>query len=80
MLREGVLSFVFPHALQHLFDMRDGRFRLDAVAEIEDVSAACVIRQRVIDSAIQRGAASNQGERIEIALHGDVALHALADQ
>ncbi len=38
------------------------------------------IRQHVVDRAVERGAAGDQRQRIEIALHGDAALHALADQ
>ena len=69
-----------PHPLQHLLDMRDRGFRLDAVAEIEDQPALRVIRQHVVDRAIERGAAGDQRQRIEIALHRDAVLHALADQ
>ena len=60
--------------------MRDRRFRLNAVAEIEDQPAAGEIRQHVVDGAIQRRAAGDQHQRIEIALHRDAVLHLVADQ
>src|ERR1700686_847308 len=44
-----------PPPLDHLLDMRDRGFRLDAVPEVEDQSAAGVIFQYVVDGAIQRG-------------------------
>ena len=69
-----------PHPLDHLLDMRDRGFRLDAVAEVEDQPAAGEIRQHVVDRAIERSAAGDQRQRIEIALNGDAVLHALADQ
>ena len=60
--------------------MGDRGFRLDAVAEIEDQPALRVIGQHIVDGAVERGAAGDQRQRIEIALHRDQALHALADQ
>ena len=36
--------------------MRDRGFRQDAVAEVEDQPAARVIRQHVVDGAVERGA------------------------
>ena len=47
-----------PHPLQHLLDMGDRGFRLDAVAEIEDQPPLGVIRQHVIDGAVERRAGS----------------------
>ena len=38
------------------------------------------VRQHVVDRAVERGAARDQRQRIEIALDGDAALHALADE
>ncbi len=46
--------------------MRDRGFRLDAVTEIEDQSTASVIRKHVVDRLIERGAAGDQRQRIEI--------------
>ena len=60
--------------------MRDRGFRQDAVTEIEDQPAFRVIRQHVVDRAIERGASGNQHQRIEIALHGDLVLHPLANE
>src|ERR1700693_2529067 len=82
----GMTSVVFasalvgPHPLQHLLDMRDRSFRLDAVAEVEDQPALCVVRKHVIDRLIECGAAGDQRQGIEIALDGDAVLHAFADQ
>src|SRR5882724_786527 len=76
--RRLLLTAIRPYPLHHLLDMRDRGFRLNAVAEVEDQPAAGVVRQHVVDGAIERGAAGDQGERIEIALNGDTALHALA--
>src|SRR4051795_11825977 len=69
-----------PHAPQHLLDMGDRRLRLDAVAEIEDEPPLRKVRQRVVDRAVERIAAGDEHQRIEIALHGDLALYALADE
>ncbi len=69
-----------PHPLQHLLDMGDRCLRLDAVAEIEDEPPLRKIRQRVVDRAVERGAACDQHQRIEIALNRNLALHALADE
>ena len=60
--------------------MRDRGFRGDAVAEVEDEPSLREVRQHVVDGAVERGTAGDQGERIEIALDGDPALHAFADQ
>src|ERR1700722_15010644 len=57
-----------PHPLDHPLDMGDRGFRLDAVAEVEDQPALAVIRQHVIDRLVERVAAGDQGQRIEIAL------------
>src|SRR5689334_13414864 len=69
-----------PHALDHLLDMGDRRLRLDAVTEIEDEAPLSKIRKRDVDRAVECRAARDQHQRIEIALHGDLALHALADE
>ena len=73
-------SRIRPHPFHHLLDMRDRGFRLDAVAEVEDQTAGGEIRQHVVDGAIQRSAARDQYQRIEIALHRDAALNLVADQ
>src|ERR1700724_4092352 len=77
---DGLLSLISPHPLDHLLDMRDRGFRLDAVAEVEDQPAAGVIRKHVVDRLIQRRAAGDQRQRIEIALDGDTVLHPFADK
>src|ERR1700694_4403117 len=73
------LSLIRPYPLQHLLDVSNRGFRLDAVAEIEDQTAFGVVRQHVVDRGIERGAAGDQHQRIEIALNGDVVLHAFTD-
>ena len=62
--------------LQHLLDMRDRRLRQDAVAEIEDERPAGERLQYRIDGAVERLAAGQQRQRIEIALHRPAALDA----
>jgi hypothetical protein len=68
------------HPPDHPLDMRDRGFRQDAVAEIEDQPSFRVVRQHIVDRAIERRAARDQRQRIEIALHGSFGLHPLADQ
>ena len=60
--------------------MGDRRLRLDTMAEIEDQAPLRKIRQHIVNRAVERIAAGDQHQRIEIALHGDFALHALADE
>src|SRR5581483_6863342 len=80
--REGprTLPFILPHALHHPLDMCDRRLRLDAVAEIEDQPALAVIREYIVDRAVEGGATRDQNQRIEISLHRDAVLHALPDE
>ena len=59
--------------------MRDWRFRLNAVAEVENQPASGKIRQHVIDRAIERRTTGDQHQRIEIALNGDAALDFVPD-
>src|SRR5690349_8442209 len=75
----GRSAFMSAHARDHLLDVGDRRFRLDAVAEIEDQSALAVARQYIIYRAIECRAARDQRQRIEIALHRHLALHGLPD-
>ncbi|MGY4291730.1 hypothetical protein ACVWXO_010996 [Bradyrhizobium sp. LM2.7] len=49
-----------PYALQHLLDMGDRRFRLDAVAEIEDQASLREACEHVVDRAVERIAAGDQ--------------------
>ena len=58
--------------------MRDRRFRQNAVAEIENKRPAGEGLQHRIDAAIERRAAGEQRQRIEIALHRHAALDLLA--
>ena len=58
--------------------MRNRGFRLDAVTEIEDQPPRREIFQYVVDRTIQRVAAGDQGQRIEIALYGDLGVHTVA--
>ncbi len=76
--RYMVASSPAAHALEHLLDMRDRRLRQDAVAEIEDEWAARQRRQDVVDVAVERRAAGEQRQRIEIALHRHARLELLA--
>src|SRR2546421_99595 len=54
--------------------MSNWSFRQDAVTEIEDERPRGKILQNIIDGAIERRAAHEQHQRIEIALHGDLVL------
>src|SRR5947209_8780925 len=58
--------------------MRDRRLRQNAVAQIENERTAGKIRQNIVDCTVQRIAAGKQDQRIEIALHGNTVLYALA--
>ena len=60
--------------------MRNRRFGLDSMTEVEDQAPARVIFQNVIDRTIQCSAACDQHQRIEIALNCNAALHAFLDQ
>src|SRR5882724_7367262 len=73
--RKLLLAPIRPHPLEHLLDMRDRGFRLDAVPEVEDQPAGGVILQHVVDGAIERGTAGDQRQGIEIALNRDAVLH-----
>src|SRR5450756_838602 len=66
------------HALEHLLDMRDRRRRQNAMAEIENERAAGQHRHHVIDFALECGAAGEQRQRIDIALHHDPRLQHVA--
>ena len=70
---------MIAHAADHLLHVCDRRFRLDAVAEIEDQSAGGIVFQHVVDSAIECRATGDQRQRIEITLQCNTILYALAD-
>src|SRR3954452_3362854 len=74
------LDLVGAHPLQHLIDVRDRRFRLDAVPEVEYEPALAEVRQHVIDRLIESGAACDQRKRVQISLHRDPVLYVVADQ
>src|SRR5436853_5435458 len=73
------LTPVRPYPLQHLLNMRDRGFRLDAMAQIENQAAAGEICKHVVDRLVERGAARDQRQRIEISLHRDPVLHTFSD-
>src|SRR4051794_1757819 len=77
MSRFGAADKLSPDPPQHLLHMGDRRRRQDAVAEIEDQRAIAEIFQNAVDRAIERRAAGKQNQRVEIALHGNAALHPL---
>src|SRR5579872_7439868 len=60
--------------------MRDRGFRQNAMAEIEDEAATGVILQDIVDRAIERRAARDQRQGIEVTLNGDTILNMGADQ
>jgi hypothetical protein len=57
---------------QQLLDMRDRRVGQDAVAEIEHMRALGESGKDPVDRGVERRAAGDQRERIEIALHRQV--------
>src|ERR1044072_3705203 len=73
----GLRSFA-PHAREHLFYVGDRRLGQNAVAEIEDEGLVRERGEHVVDRTVERGAARQQHQRIEIALHRPAALDALA--
>src|SRR3954471_24104856 len=60
--------------------MRDRRFRQNAVPEIEDERALTEVFQNFVDGAIERRVAGEQDQRIEVTLHGGLALYVLPDE
>src|SRR3546814_2976831 len=63
---------LFPYTTlvrSQAFDMRDRRVLADAVAQIEDVRAIVERGENAVNARIERGAAGEQGERIEISLY-----------
>src|SRR3546814_16936807 len=63
---------LFPYTTlvrSQAFDMRDRRVLADAVAQIEDVWAIVERGENAVNARIERGAAGEQGERIEISLY-----------
>src|SRR5450432_886028 len=72
------LSSLAADALEHGLDMGDGRFRHDAMPEIENERPLRKRLQHCIDRPLERRPARHQHQRIEIALHRDPALHPLA--
>src|SRR5205814_5508948 len=65
-------SLVPLHQCDQLLDMGDRRIRKDSMPEIEDVRSA---GESVKDSPrrlVELSAAGEQGQRVEIALHGKV--------
>src|SRR5690606_33914850 len=62
----------------HLLDMRNRGIRRDAVAEIENKRSRRKCLEHRVDRGIERLPAGDQHQRIEVALHGDAALDALA--
>src|SRR5919204_2824084 len=61
-------SLACAYAREHLLDMRDGCFGKNAVPQIKDAGAPGEVRKICIDGAIERVAASEQDQRIELAL------------
>ena len=66
------------NAGEHSLDILDRRVGQNAVAEIEDEGLRRKGVEHVVDCAIECGTASQQDQRIEIALHRPPALNLLA--
>src|SRR6266566_6356840 len=62
------------HARKHLLHMCDRRLRQDAVSEIEDEGPLGKRLQYVIDRAVERAAAGEQHQRVEVSLHRHATL------
>ena len=62
-------------ALDQSFNMGNRRGGQDTMSEIEDVGHAPLNRQKVIESALQSIAPSQQSQRIKIALQGFASRH-----
>src|SRR5262249_31095860 len=62
------------YACKHLLHMCDRRLRQDAVPEIEDEGPLGKYLEYVVDRAIERGAAHEQRQRIEVSLHRHAPL------
>src|SRR5262249_43759060 len=56
-------------ARQHALDVCDGRLRQDAVSQVEDKRALREYLENAVDRAVERSAAGDQRQRIEVALH-----------
>src|SRR5215213_5728171 len=66
------------HALEHVLDMRNRRLRHDAVTKIENERFLREGLHDRIDAAIERDAAGDEDQGIEITLHWHATLNALA--
>src|SRR5215471_11325410 len=62
------------HARKHLLHMCDRRLRQDAVSEIEDEGPLGKHLKYVLHRAIERSAADEQRQRVEISLHRHAPL------
>src|ERR1700682_4154568 len=71
-------SVLSPHARKHLLDVRDRRLGQNAVPEIEDERLGCKRLEHSLDLAIERGAAGDERQRVEIALYRPTTLDVLA--
>ena len=69
-----------PQPPKHLLDVGDGGIGQNAVAQIEDQSAAAEVRADVVDGVIECSAAGQQDPGIEVPLHGDPALNPIANE
>src|SRR5450631_577877 len=67
-------------ALEHGLDMGNGRFRHDAVPEIENERPLREGLEHRIDRPLERRPSGHQHQGIEIALHRHPALHPIADE
>src|SRR6185437_5703255 len=76
----AALLYSPPYAREHLLDMRDRRLGQDAVPEVEDEASARKRLKHRIDRTVERAAAGEQHQRIEIALHGPPALDLIASE
>ena len=70
-LTQSIRRFARSHPLDQPLDMLDRRVRRDAMAEIEDMRPAAHRREDRVDAVVERLAAGDEAQRIEIALQRD---------
>src|SRR5262245_48214276 len=66
------------NALEHAIDMRNWRFRQNAVAKVEHQRAATEFFHDIVDLTVERGTACQQGEGIDVALQWHARLKHIA--
>ena len=66
------------HSLEHALDIRNRSFRQNAMTEIKNQWALAKLLHDIVHLAVERCAARQQGQRIDIALHRHARLQSVA--